>query len=87
MPKLNPFSLQIQISRMFEQGQSFFATTRVQDWLREHNQDPNAYEISFIPKPAPPGSGLVQVIEIGLQRRDGQPVDPWLLEEVNRDAG
>lgn len=86
MAKLNPFSLQVQITRMFEQGQSFFAITRVQDWLREHNQDPNVYDITFLQKPAPPGSGLVMVVEIGLQRRDGQPVDPWLLEEINRWA-
>lgn len=86
MPRLNPFSLQIQISRMFEQGQSFFATTRVQDWLREHNEDPNAYNITFLQKPAPPGSGLVMVTEIGLQRHDGQPVDPWILEEINRSV-
>jgi hypothetical protein len=84
MPRLNPFSLQMQITRLFEQDQSFFATTRVQDWLREHNEDPAAYEISFQQKPAPPGTGQVMVIEIGLQRRDGNPVDSWLLEEVNR---
>jgi hypothetical protein len=69
---------------MFEQGQSFFATTRVQDWLREHNEDPNAYDITFQQKPAPPGSNQVMVIEIGLRRRDGQPVDGWLQEEINR---
>ncbi len=84
MPRLDPFSLQMQITRLFEQEQSFFAATKVQDWLREHNQDPNAYEISFQQQPAPPGSGKVMVVEIGLKRRDGQPVDPWLLEEVNR---
>lgn len=86
MPRINPFTLQMQITRMFDQGQSFFAMTRVQDWLREHNEDPNAYEITFTQKPAPPGTNQIIVIEIGLQRRDGQPVDPWLLEEVNRWA-
>lgn len=84
MPKLNPFSLQMQVTRMFEQGQSFFATTRVQDWLREHNEDPNAYDITFQQRPAPPGSNQVIVIEIGLRRQDGQPVDAWLQEEINR---
>lgn len=84
MPKLNPFSLQMQVTRMFEQGQSFFATTRVQDWLREHNEDPNAYDITFQQQIAPPGSNQVMVIEIGLRRRDGQPVDAWLQEEINR---
>lgn len=87
MPRINPFTLQMQITRMFDQGQSFFALTRVQDWLREHHEDPNAYDVSFIQKPAPPGSGQVMVIEIGLQRRDGQPVDSWLLEEINRWGG
>jgi hypothetical protein len=84
MPRLNPFSLQMQVTRMFEQGQSFFATTRVQDWLREHNEDPSAYDITFQQKPAPPGTNQVMVIEIGLRRRDGQPVDAWLQEEINR---
>lgn len=84
MPRLNPFSLQMQITRMFEQGQSFFATTRVQDWLREHNEDPNLYDITFQQKPAPPGTNQVMVIEISLSRRDGQPVDGWLQEEINR---
>jgi hypothetical protein len=84
MARLDPFSLQMQITRMFEQEQSFFATTKVQDWLREHHEDPNAYNITFVQKPAPPGSNQVMVVEIGLQRRDGQPVDSWLLEEINR---
>lgn len=84
MARLDPFSLQMQITRMFEQEQSFFATTKVQDWLREHHEDPNAYSISFVQKPAPPGSKQVMVVEIDLQRRDGQPVDAWLLEEINR---
>jgi hypothetical protein len=83
MARLNPYSLQMHISRMFEQGQSFFAITRVQDWLRERNQDPNDYDIMFHQRPAPPGSGLVMVVDIELQRRDGQPVDPWLQQEVN----
>ncbi|MBE9181350.1 hypothetical protein IQ268_22570 [Oculatella sp. LEGE 06141] len=84
MARLDPFTLQMQITRMFEQGQSFFATTKVQDWLRERNEDPAAYDITFHQKPAPPGSGLVMVIDIELTRRDGQPVDPWLQDEVNR---
>lgn len=84
MARFNPYTLQLQITRMFQQGQSFFAITKVQDWLRERNEDPNAYEIVFHEKPAPPGSGEVMVIEIELKRRDGQPVDPWLQQEVNR---
>lgn len=84
MARLDPYTLQMQITRMFEQGQSFFATTKVQDWLRERNEDPADYDILFQQQPAPPGSGLVMVVEIELRRRDGQPVDAWLQEEVNR---
>ncbi|MDX2230489.1 MAG: hypothetical protein NW220_12685 [Leptolyngbyaceae cyanobacterium bins.349] len=84
MPRFNPYTLQLQITRMFQQGQSLFAITKVQDWLKERHEDPNAYDIKFHEKPAPPGSGEVMVIEIELQRKDGQPVDPWLQQEVNR---
>lgn len=84
MPRFNPCTLQLQVTRMFQQGQSFFATTKVQDWLRERNEDPAVYDIQFHQKPAPPGSGEVMVIEIELTRKDGQPIDPWLQQEVNR---
>jgi hypothetical protein len=84
MARLDPYTLQLQITRLFEQGQSFFATVKVQDWLREHNQDPGAYKILFHQKPAEPGSGQTIAIEIELQRQDGQPVDGWLQQEVNR---
>ncbi len=86
MPRFNPYTLQMQITRMFEQGQSLFATMKVQDWLKERQQDPNAYEISFHQKPAPPGSGQVITVEIELRRKDGQPVDPWLQQQVNEHA-
>ncbi len=84
MGRINPFSLQMEITTMFEQGQSFFATSQVQTWLREHQHDPNDYEIIFHERPAPPGSGKVRVIEIELKRHDGQPVDEWLQQEINR---
>ena len=84
MPRINPFTLQMQITRMFDTGQSFFAVPKVQDWLRERKEDPNDYDIIFHEKPAPPGSERVIVIEIELRRKDGQPVDAWLEEEVNR---
>lgn len=32
MGRLNPYNLQMQITQMFTQGQSFFALTKVQDW-------------------------------------------------------
>ena len=86
MPRLNPYTLQMQITRMFEQGQSFFATLKVQDWLKERNQDPTNYEIIFHQKPAPPGSNAVIAIQIELRRKDGQPVDPWLQEQANLHA-
>lgn len=84
MPRFNPYTLQMQITRMFEQGQSVFASLKVQDWLKEHNQDPNNYEVLFHQRPAPPGSKEVMVVEIELRRKDGEAVDPWLQEEVNR---
>ena len=86
MARLNPYTLQMQITRMFEQGQSLFATTKVQDWLKERNQNPADYEIIFTQKPAPPGSNEVITVEIELRRRDGQPVDPWLQEQANLHA-
>lgn len=86
MPRINPYTLQMQITRMFEQGQSLFATMKVQDWLKERNEDPQAYEIAFHQKPAPPGSGEVLVVEIELRRKDGKPVDSWLQEQANQHA-
>lgn len=86
MGRLNPYTLQMQITRMFEQGQSLFATIKVQDWLKERNQNPADYEIIFHQKPAPPGSKEVMVVEIQLRRRDGEPVDPWLQEQANLHA-
>lgn len=86
MPRLDPFTLQMAITRMFEQGQSFFAKLKVQDWLKERNEDPAVYDIIFHQKPAPPGSGQVMTVEIELRRKDGQPTDVWLQEEANRHA-
>ncbi|MGI0486805.1 hypothetical protein ACN4EK_15295 [Pantanalinema rosaneae CENA516] len=86
MPRINPYTLQMQITRMFEQGQSLFATMKVQDWLKERNEDPHAYDIAFHQKPAPPGSGEVMVVEIELRRKDGKPVDSWLQEQANQHA-
>ncbi len=82
----NPFSLQMQITRLFEQGQSFFSPSRVEAWLRERNQNPSDYEILFHREMAPPGSPAPMVIRIELRRRDGQPVDEWLQDQVNQQA-
>lgn len=83
MPRLDPYNLRMQISRMFEQGQSLFCTFKVQDWLRERGHDPNEYDIIFHEKPAPKGSASKLMIEIELRRKDGQPVNPELQAEVN----
>lgn len=84
MARFSPYAIQVQLTRMFDSGQSFFAMTKVQDWLREHNQDPQAYEIIFHKKPAPSGSEATFLIEVELRRRDGQPVEAWLLQELNQ---
>jgi hypothetical protein len=86
MGRLNPYSLQMQITQMFQQGQSFFAITKVHDWLKERNHDPMDYDIAFHQKPAPPGSKEVMTVEIELRRKDGQPVDPWLQSQANLHA-
>ncbi|NET01537.1 MAG: hypothetical protein F6K62_24585 [Sphaerospermopsis sp. SIO1G2] len=86
MARTNPYTLQMQINRMFAEGQSFFALTKVQDWLKEHNQNPLEYDVVFHQKPAPPGSKEVIAIEIELKRKDGKPVDPWLQEQANLHA-
>jgi hypothetical protein len=83
MAKYNPFSLQLQITRMFESGQSLFAKTKVEDWLKQRNENPADYEIAFHKQPAPVGSREVMVVKIELCRKDGQPVDEWLLSQLN----
>ncbi|MBD2307555.1 hypothetical protein H6G17_18950 [Chroococcidiopsis sp. FACHB-1243] len=86
MPRHNPYNLQMEITRLFEQGQSFFATIKVQDWLKQRNENPADYDILFHQKPAPPSSKAVIAVEIELRRKDGQPVDPWLQEQANLHA-
>ncbi len=86
MGRFIPYNLHLQISQMYQQGQSFFATAKVEDWLRQYQQDPAEYIISFTQYPAPPGSGLVYVVQVHLQRRDGQPVDPWLLAQLDGES-
>ncbi|NJK61570.1 MAG: hypothetical protein HC921_01785 [Synechococcaceae cyanobacterium SM2_3_1] len=85
MARLNPYAIKVEINRLFQQGQSFFAIPKVESWLREHQQDPNQYEIQFVEEMADPDEVAVMHIRIHLSRRDGQPVDPWLIEEINRD--
>ncbi|MGL5032376.1 MAG: hypothetical protein ACRC6M_01075 [Microcystaceae cyanobacterium] len=82
--RLDPYNLRLQLSRMFDQGQSFFCTFKVQDWLRERQHNPEEYEIIFHQKPSPPETGLKMIVEIELRRRDGQAVDPELIAEINQ---
>ena len=84
MPRINPFTIRMQITRMFEQGQSLFAELKVQDWLKERNHNPKDYLIRFHQKMAPVGSNSAVLVEIELVRKDSQPVDEWLQQEVNR---
>ena len=86
MPRFERFTIYMQINRMFAEGQSFFATMKVQDWLRERNHEPAEYEIIFHQKPAPPGSKEVIAVDIELRRKDGQPVDEWLQKQINSHA-
>jgi hypothetical protein len=83
MAQHNPHSIQLQINRMFESGQSLFAKTKVEDWLKQRNEDPADYEIIFKKQPAAVGSRAVMAIAIELKRQDGQPVDEWLLAQLN----
>ena len=83
---INPFTVRMQVARMFEQGQSLFAEIKVQDWLRERNHNPKDYLIRFHQKMAPVGSTSLLTIEIELIRKDGQSVDEWLQQEINRQS-
>jgi hypothetical protein len=82
MSQHTPYNIQLQISRMFKDGQAMFASIKVQDWLKERSENPADYSITFNKKPAPPGSREVQVVEIVLQRKDGEPVADWLLAQL-----
>jgi hypothetical protein len=67
---------------MFQDGQAMFASIKVQDWLKERSEDPANYSITFHKKPALAGSREVQIVEIVLQRKDGEPVADWLLSQL-----
>lgn len=86
MPQINPFTIRMQITRMFEQGQSLFAELKVQDWLKERKHNPKDYIIRFHQKMAPVGSKSSVIVEIELIRKDGQPIDEWLQQEINRHS-
>ena len=84
MPQVNPFTIRMQVARMFEQGQSLFAELKVQDWLKERNYNPKDYVIRFHQKMAPVGAKSSVIVEIELTRKDGQPIDEWIQQEINR---
>jgi hypothetical protein len=86
MARFSPYSLQLQLTRLFRDGQSFFAISKVEQWLLEKGEDPLSYAISFRQQPAPAGSELPFLIEVQLKRRDGQPVDDWILEQLKERA-
>jgi hypothetical protein len=82
MARYTPYNLQLQISRMFHENQSMFAAIKVQEWLKERQEDPADYEISFRKHPAPVGTREIQQVEVILRRKDGEPVADWLLAQL-----
>jgi hypothetical protein len=84
MPRHDPFTLQMQLTRMYRDGQSFFAKIKVQEWLKERQEDPANYTIVFHQQPALPGSKEIIAIVVELQRVDGEPVEDWLVEAIKR---
>jgi hypothetical protein len=82
MARHNPFSIQLQVTKLFADGQGFFATLKVQEWLKMRGQDPEDYTIGFRKGPAAPGSGQVEAIAIVLTRKDEQAVDASLLADL-----
>jgi hypothetical protein len=82
MARHNPFSIQLEVARLFRDGQGFFATLKVQEWLKMRGEDPEDYNIGFRKGPAAPGSGQVESIAIVLTRKDEQTVDASLLLDL-----
>jgi hypothetical protein len=82
MARHNPFSIQLQVTKLFADGQGFFATLKVQEWLKMRGEDPEDYAIGFRKGPAAPGSGQVEAIAIILTRKDKQTVDSSLLADL-----
>jgi hypothetical protein len=86
MARFSPYSLELQITRLFKDGQSFFATSKVEQWLMERGENPQNYTISFTKQTAPTGSELPFLIKTELKRRDGQPVEDWLIQQLQENA-
>jgi hypothetical protein len=58
MARFSPYSLQLQITRLFKDGQSLFASSKVEQFL----------------------------IETVLKRRDGQPVEDWVIQQIQEQV-
>ena len=86
MARFSPYSLELQITRLFKDGQSFFATSKVEQWLMERGENPQNYKIMFTKQTAPTGSELPFLIKTELQRRDGQAVEDWLIQQLQENA-
>jgi hypothetical protein len=86
MARFSPYSLELQITRLFKDGQSFFATSKVEQWLMERGENPQNYVITFNKASAPDGSDLPFLIKTELKRRDGQPVEDWLIQQLQENA-
>jgi hypothetical protein len=86
MARFSPYSLELQITRLFKDGQSFFATSKVEQWLMERGENPQNYTITFTKQTAPTGSELPFLIKTELKRRDGQAVEDWLIRQLQENA-
>jgi hypothetical protein len=86
MARFSPYSLELQITRLFKDGQSFFATSKVEQWLMERGENPQNYKITFTKQTAPTGSELPFLIKTELQRRDGLAVEDWLIQQLQENA-
>ncbi len=86
MARFSPYSLELQITRLFKDGQSFFAASKVEQWLMERGENPQNYTITFARQEAPAGSELPFLIKTELKRKDGQAVEDWLIKQLQENA-
>jgi hypothetical protein len=86
MARFSPYSLELQITRLFKDGQSFFAASKVEQWLMERGENPQNYTITFVRQEAPAGSDLPFLIKTELKRKDGQVVEDWLIQQLQENA-
>jgi hypothetical protein len=86
MARFSPYSLELQITRLFKDGKSFFAVSKVEQWLMERGENPQNYTITFVRQEAPAGSDLPFLIKTELKRKDGQAVEDWLIQQLQENA-